>query len=99
MGTNALLITVTNPVSSVSYELWTTPVLGNTADYPWTIAAVGATNQTAFTVAIGPYPAGFYRVALDTNGIPIWELADPNNPGAGVLAVFIDSPTNGAVIQ
>ena len=98
-GTNQLLITVTNPVSSVSYELWSTPVLGNTTDYPWTVAALGATNQTAFTVAIGPYPAEFYRVILDTNTIPIWELADPNNPSAGILAVFIDSPMNGAVLQ
>jgi len=95
-GTNELLITVTNPVSSVSYELWSTPVL---VGYPWTMVAVGATNQTAFTVAVGPYPDGFYQVVLDTNAIPIWKLADPNNPAAGILTVTIDSPTNGFVIQ
>jgi hypothetical protein len=32
---------------------------------------------------------------VDTNGVPLWEAADPNNPGAGILAVFIDSPANG----
>ena len=98
-GTNQLLITVTNPVDSVSYELWTTPVLGNTTDYPWTIAAVGQTNQVTFTVPIGPYPAGFYRAFLDTNAIPLWEAADPNNPSLGILAITIDSPTNNSVIQ
>jgi len=97
-GTNQLLITITNPVSSVSYELWTTPVLAN-PDYPWTVAAVGETNQTSFTVDIGPYPAGFFRALLDTNAIPLWEAADPNNPSLGILAVTIDSPTNNSVIQ
>ena len=37
--------------------------------------------------------------AMDTNSIPLWEAADPNNPGTGILTVFIDSPTNGAVLQ
>jgi len=97
-GTNQLLITVINDGSPVNYELWTTPVLAN-PDYPWTAIAVGTTGQTNFTVNIGPYPAGFYRAIWDTNGIPLWEAADPNNPGAGILAVFIDSPANGAVIQ
>jgi hypothetical protein len=36
---------------------------------------------------------------LDTNSVPLWELADPNNPGLGILSVTIDSPTNGAVLQ
>jgi len=36
---------------------------------------------------------------LDTNSIPIWKLADPNNPGLGILAVFIDSPADGTVLQ
>jgi len=97
-GTNQLSITITNGTAE-SYELWTTPVLGDTANYPWTIAAVGTNSQTNFTVDIGPYYAGFYRVAVDTNTIPLWEAADPNNPSAGILAVFIDSPTNGAALQ
>jgi hypothetical protein len=82
----------------VNYELWWTPVLESPA-YPWTPIAVGSTGQTNFTVSTSLSSAGFYRAIWDTNGIPLWEAADPNNPGAGILAVFIDSPTNGAVIQ
>lgn len=98
-GTNQLLITITNGVSTVSYELWTTPVLGDTVDYPWTAAAVGTNGVTNFTVNIGPYPAGFYQVILDTNAIPLWEAADPHNPSAGILNVWIDSPANGSTLN
>lgn len=98
-GTNSLAITVTNGNSSTSYEIWTTPVLGDTANYPWTVAAVGTTNQTNFTVDIGPYYTGFYRAVIDTNAVPLWKAADPNNPSAGVLSVWIDSPANGTVVQ
>jgi len=97
-GTNQLMITVINNGTPVNYELWWTPVLANPA-YPWTAVAVGATGQTNFVVSTAVYPTGFYRAIWDTNGIPVWQMADPNNPGAGILAVFIDSPTNGAVIQ
>jgi hypothetical protein len=45
------------------------------------------------------YQTGFYRAVIDTNSVPLWEAADPNNPGAGILAVFIDSPANGTVLQ
>jgi hypothetical protein len=98
-GTNQLLITITNGVSASSYELWTTPVLGDSVTYPWTIAAVGSTGQTNFTINMAPYPSGFFQVVVDTNGVPLWQAADPNNPAAGVLVVFIDSPANGALLQ
>ena len=98
-GTNQLSITITNGVSTDSYELWTTPVLGDTVDYPWTTAAVGTNGVTNFTVNIGPYPAGFYRVVVDTNAIPLWEAADPNNPSAGILNVWIDNPANGTTLN
>jgi hypothetical protein len=97
-GTNQLLITITN-AGSGSYELWTTPVLGNTATYPWTTAAVGTNGQNSFVVPTGPYPAGFFQALLDTNAIPLWQAANPTNQSLGVLAVTIDSPTNGAVLQ
>jgi hypothetical protein len=97
-GTNQLLITITNGVSAATYDLYTTPVLDNSS-YPWTAAVIGTNGQTNFTVSAGPFQAGFYRAVLDTNGIPIWQAADPNNPSAGILAVFIDSPTNGAMLQ
>ena len=94
-GTNQLLITITNGVSATTYDIYTTPVLGDTVNYPWTAAAVGTNGQTNFTVTM-LYPNSFYRAVVDTNGVPIWAAADPNNPGAGYLAVFIDSPVNGS---
>lgn len=99
-GTNQLSITVTNGAAGTgSYEVWTTPVLGNVVDYPWTGAAMGTNGQTNFVLNIPPYPAGFYQVILDTNAIPLWEAADPHNPGAGILNVWIDSPANGSTLN
>ena len=98
-GTNQLLITITNGSGATTYDLYTTPVLGDPVSYPWTAAVIGTNGQTNFTVSTGPFSTGFFKVVVDTNGVPIWQAADPNNPGAGILAVFIDSPTNGAVLQ
>jgi len=96
-GTN-LLITIFNNTGPANYELWWTPVLASTA-YPWTAVAVGTTGQTNFTVSTAIYPTGFYRALQDTNAIPLWEAADPNNQATGILAVFIDNPTNNAALQ
>jgi len=98
LGTNSYNITVGNSVGGTSYALQWTPVL-NSADYPWTVAAVGTNGQTNFFFNGEGYDMGFFMALVSTNGIPPWELADPNNPGLGILAVYIDSPTNGAVIQ
>ena len=95
LGTNQYSKTFTNTGST--YDLQQTPVLAN-PDYPWTWAAVGTPGQTNFIVT-GIYETGFYRAILDTNSVPLWEMADPNNPSLGILAVTIDSPTNNAVIQ
>lgn len=97
-GTNQLLITVFNDASPANYELWWTPALANPA-YPWTAVAAGTAGQTNFIVNIGPYSTGFYQAIWDTNSIPLWEAADPSNPSAGILNVWIDSPTNGMVLQ
>jgi len=98
--TNAsqLLITVLNDTGPANYQLWWTPVLSDPA-YPWTAIELGTTGQTNFIVNIAVYPTGFYRAVWDTNSVPLWQAADPNNPGAGILAVFIDSPANGSTIQ
>jgi hypothetical protein len=96
-GSNQLTITITNAPSSNAYDIYTTPVLANSA-YPWKAAIIGTNGQTNFTVTM-LYPDSFYEAIWDTNTVPIWEAADPNNPSAGILAVFIDSPTNGAVLQ
>jgi len=97
-GTNQLLITITNGPTG-TYELWTTPVLGDPVDYPWTAAAVGTNGQTMFIVAMPPYQTGFYQALLDTNSIPLWEAADPHNQATGILNVWIDSPTNGMTLN
>jgi hypothetical protein len=98
-GTNQVSITITNGVSTNNYDLYWTPVLGNTVDYPWKASVIGSTGQTNFIVNKSVWQSQFFRVLVDTSGIPVYELADPNNPGAGILTVFIDSPTNGAVLQ
>jgi hypothetical protein len=95
-GTNTVLITVWNNLGATNYDIWTTPVL---LDPIWTLATNGLPGQTNFVLNLGTYYTGFYQAVLDTNAIPTWEAADPNNPGAGILTVYIDSPTNGAVIQ
>ena len=97
-NTNQLLITVLNDTGPANYQLWWTPVLADPA-YPWTAIEIGTTGQTNFIVNKDIYSAGFFRAVWDTNSVPIWQAADPNDPGAGVLAVFIDSPANGTVLQ
>jgi hypothetical protein len=97
-GTNGVLdITVWNDQGPANYDLWWTPQLAN-SEYPWQWIAVGNTGQTNFTVNTS-FPTAFFRAIWDTNSIPLWKAADPNNQSAGVLTVFIDSPTNGAVLQ
>ncbi len=98
LGTNTFSISTTNSIGTASYDLLWTPVLDN-ADYPWTWAAVGSPGQTNYTVNMAASQTGFFRTLLDTNSPPLWEAADPNNPSAGALSVFIDNPTNGTVLQ
>jgi hypothetical protein len=97
-SSNQMLISITNPAPS-NYEVWKTPVLGNTIDYPWTIAAVGTNGQSSYLVSMDIYPSEFYQVILDTNAIPLWEAANSTNQSLGILNVLIDSPTNGATLQ
>jgi hypothetical protein len=97
LGTNQFSITITNGVGGTYYDLEWTPVLANPS-YPWTFAEVGTPGQTNFMLNMGAYQTGFFRALIDTNSIPLWEAADPNNPGAGILTVFIDSPANGSTL-
>jgi hypothetical protein len=91
-------ITVWNDQGPANYVIWWTPVLGD-PNYPWTAVSIGAAGQTNFIVPMPQFATGFYRAAWDTNSVPLWEAADPNNPSAGILSVYIDTPANGAVIQ
>jgi hypothetical protein len=92
------LLTVFNDQGPANYAIWWTPVLAN-ASYPWTAITAGTTGQTNFLVPVPQFFTGFYRAEWDTNSVPTWIAADPNNPATGPLAVFIDTPANGTVIQ
>jgi hypothetical protein len=72
--------------------------LGDLTDFPWTAAAIGTVGQTNFLLPNWQYPAVFFRGILNTNTVPLWEAADPNNP-TSVLRITIASPANGAVLQ
>ncbi len=80
-----------------TFDLQGTPLLAN-PDYPWTWAAIGTPGQTNFVVT-AVYDSGFYRAILDTNSIPLWEAADPNNPSLGALSITIDTPINGSTLH
>lgn len=97
-GSNQMTINITNGVSTANYDLYWTPVLADPS-HPWQAVVIGSTGQTNFTVSMGIWQSQFYRVVVDTNAVPIWQAADPNNPGAGILAVFIDSPASGTILQ
>lgn len=98
-GTNQLSITITNAISTDSYELWWTPVLSDPVDFPWTVAAVGNIGQTNFFLSNWGYPTVFFRGLLDTNAVPLWESANPNNPASGILKIIIASPANGSTLN
>jgi hypothetical protein len=98
LGTNQFAITFTNNIGTASYDVQTTPILDDPDDFPWTWAAIGVPGQTNFTV-IGLYDTGFYRAILDTNSVPLWEAADPNDPALGPLTIYIDSPANGSTLN
>jgi hypothetical protein len=77
--------------------------------------SLGAVSTAPYSVTWNNMPPGDYAlsaIATDNCGListsavvnviaawPVWEEADTNNPGGGILNVWIDSPANGAVIQ
>ena len=100
VGTNQFSVTFTNSPPT-TWDLQWTPALAG-SEYNWSWIKTGTYAQTNFTVSmddVSGSPTAFFRTILDTNSIPLWEAADPNNPAAGILTVTIDSPTNGETIQ
>jgi hypothetical protein len=99
LGTNQVSLTITNANPADSYELWWTPVLGNTATYPWSAAAVGNIGQSNFILNMNGLQTGFFYGVLDTNAVPLWEEANPGTPGSPILQVNIISPANGSTLN
>jgi len=100
LGTNQFQIGITNGVTNALYELHWRPVLED-ADYPWLLLTTNETGQTSFWIDGSEYASGFFRASVGTNYNGIWDfqLANPNDPSLGPLAITIDSPTNGMVLQ
>lgn len=97
-GTNQISVTITNNIGGVDYDLQWTPVLEN-PNFPWSFAAIGVPGGTNFLLDAEGYPAIFFRAILDTNAVPLWEAANPNNPSSAILKVTIASPGNGSNLQ
>ncbi len=100
-NTNQLVITVTNGVGYGYYSLYNQHVLGSGS---WTLISTNdVLDNTNFLVNTVPFFEGFYLVKASTNwnddGIPNWDLADPNNPGLGALTISIVSPSQGQILQ
>ncbi|MEK7782023.1 MAG: hypothetical protein AAB370_11040 [Verrucomicrobiota bacterium] len=102
-GTNQLLISITNGVTNINYEIYKTPLLGDEANYPFTLHLIGELGQSNFTVNMGPEQTGWYRAAIgldwDNDGVPNAIDGNPNNTNVGALTVTIDSPTTGQLLQ
>jgi hypothetical protein len=97
-----LLVTITNGVATTNYEIYRTPLLGNT-NFPWTLHMVGDVGQTNFLLDLGVEDAGFFRAGIgsdwDLDGIPNSQDANPTDATLGILSITIDSPTNGATLN
>jgi hypothetical protein len=102
-GTDQVQIVITNGSSSVNYEIYRTPVLDDTLNYPFILHLIGNQGQTSFVANLGIDTRGFFRAAVgsdwDGDGIPNFQDAQPSSTNAGVLTITIDSPANGANIQ
>jgi hypothetical protein len=99
LGSNQYSVVITN-VGLTNYELYWRPVLGD-SNYPWQLIHLYTNGTTNYPADGGEFTSGFYMATVEqvVNGVPDYELADPNNPALGILTVTIDSPTNGAVLQ
>lgn len=102
-GSNQFLISITNGVTNVNYEIYRTPVLGDEVNYPFTLHLIGILGQTNFIIDMGLEPSGFVLAGIgsdwDSDGIENYRDANPNDPSVGVLSVIIDSPTSGQLFQ
>ncbi len=101
ISNNALVVTITNPLSGAAYDLFGVVELKGTSGSPWTLIQTGAPGQTAFSVAMTPAFSGFFVVAtndIDHDGILNYQDANSSGGSNDLLSITILSPTNGATI-
>lgn len=100
-GTN-FVITITNAVGGVSYEIYRRPVLGDT-NFPWVLYSVGTAGVTNFLVGTEGEPFGFFKAGVGTNWdgdlSPNFRDGQPTNAAVGDLQVTIIYPPNGSTIN
>jgi hypothetical protein len=102
-NTNQFLLTITNGVTNINYEIYKTPLLGDEANYPFTLHLIGELGQTNFTVNMGPETTGWWRAGIgldwDSDSVPNAIDGNPHASNVGALSVTIDSPTSGQLLQ
>lgn len=100
-GTNQLLLSITNGVSTTIYQVNLRRALDTSN--PWIYLTNGTAGVTNFTLQIGNHNPGFFQVVegldWDLDGTPDWKDAQPTNAGIGLLWVTIDSPANGETLN
>ena len=84
-SSNAVLVTVTNGVSTGRYQIYWTEFLTPNPD--WLLLTNGSIGQTQFVVSMEDWDATFLKASAISNFVP---------PG---VSVIILSPTNGMLLQ
>jgi len=82
---NAVLVTVTNGVSTGQYQIYWTEFLSPSPE--WLLLTNGSIGQTQFLVSMGDWDTTFFNASAITNFVP------------PTLNVIILSPTNGMLLQ
>ena len=98
LSNNAVQISITNAFTNATYDLFSVAWFQGTGSIPWTLVQTGTLGQTTYTVPITPALSGFFVVATnDINHNGVLNYEDPGS-GTNPLAIYIESPTNGATI-
>jgi hypothetical protein len=98
---DTVLLTVTNALVNEAYEIYATNSVSD--NMAWSLSITGALGVSNFSVSTWPATRMFFKARAsndwDSDGIPNFKDANPNNTNIGVLSVTIDSPANGSTIQ
>src|SRR5437867_868934 len=92
LSTNdTVLLTVTNAVADETYEIYTTNSVSD--NMAWSLSITGAPGVTNFSVSTWPATRMFFKARAsndwDSDGVPNFKDANPNNTNIGVLSVTI----------